>query len=385
MDFENGDIELFENRILPIMKFYNKDKYHISYFGGEPLKNWKIIEYTLPKFNASKYCHSIVLISNGLLLTQEKVDFLKHYNCGLSWSFDGLWSNRNRPLAVKDNPNNPGIHFSENVGNSNNPKVKNTNSFEKYMEILPLAKQLTTSCKVMVNPWSFNTLTENFKFFIDNGIYHPDFSIVRDNIYRESDILTYSKEIKRLADFIINENEKHLCSAGFFTLYTLDTLAYSLFGKRKHGCFVGVNGLMYAYDGSIWPCERFRSRNKLCLYKDNEYFWNNIELLNSNEISNPQTYSECKNCELYGVCNSQCLFSMIKFKNPNNPNNPDNHLSENIGNIGNSKNFNISINPIKPVCELFKLTYKEAFRIYKESNQRYRDYIHNQVLQGFNN
>ncbi len=359
MDFENGDIEVFENRILPIMKYYNQNKYHISYFGGEPLKNWKIIEYTLPKFKSSKYCNSIVIISNGLLLTQEKVNFLKHYNCGLSWSFDGLWSNKNRPLANKEN------------------------SFNGYMETLELAKQLTSSCKVMVNPWSFNTLTENFKFFIENGIYHPDFSIVRDNIYRESDIQLYAKEIKRLADCVIQENEKQLCSVGFFTLYTLDTLAYTLFGKRNHGCFVGVNGLMYAYDGSIWPCERFRSRNKLCLYKDNEYFWENIKLLNSKEISNPQTYNECKNCELYGVCNSQCLYSMVKFSKKQNI--PDNNFSDNIGKSNLSDNIGISINPIKSVCELFRLTYKEAFRVYKESNQRYRDYIHNQIMQGFNN
>ena len=92
--------------------------------------NWEIIEKTLPKFKEDKRCKSVVVISNGLLLTQEKVDYLKKYDCGLSWSFDGLWSS-NRPLANQKS------------------------SLDLYLEKSKLALQLTNSCKVMVSNNSF--------------------------------------------------------------------------------------------------------------------------------------------------------------------------------------------------------------------------------------
>lgn len=345
MDFEVAD-KFFE--IIPeFLKIYDKTKFHISYFGGEPLKNWEIIEHTLPKFASHPKCHSIVLISNGLLLNQSRVSFLKKYKCGLSWSFDGIWSNSTRPLA------NGGKSFSQ------------------YENLIPLAKQLTQSCKVMVSPRHFKTLTENFKFFFENSIFHPDFCLVRDDIYTDAHLEIYDKEIKRLADFIIDLNLRgKLCSAGFFTLYTLDTLASQVFGKRNHGCFVGSGGIMYAYDGSIWPCERFRSSNHFCLMDtEGKLNFENIEILKNPQVSNPQTYSQCRKCELYEVCNAGCTWSQLRE----------------FGGFGNLNKNVIQCNVLSKVCELFKMTYREAFRIFEYAGENYKNFIFKQFNNGFNN
>ena len=329
MSKEVAELSRFKNAIKPIMGYYNKSKYHISYFGGEPLLNWELIEYTLPKFKNDPDCSSVVLISNGLLLTQERVDFLKNYGCGLSWSFDGLWSSKNRPLA------------------------DGSDSLEEYLKVLPLALQLTNSCKVMVNPYSFDTLSENFDFFINHRIQNPDFCLVRDSIYNETDIQKFKFQARLLADKIIEYNLNGVeCSAGFFTLYTLDTLAAKLYGKRNHGCFVGVGGLLYATDGTIWPCERFRSARKMCLYDGYDYNWGDLRFLNSPSVSNPQEYPECKSCGLYEYCNAGCTFSELR-----------------------EGKWLVS-RPVKSVCELFRICYAEGLRIYQNAGTKYQDYIH---------
>lgn len=310
-------LEFFE-KIDEQLKLFNCDFYHISYFGGEPLMNWEIIEKTLPKFKEDKRCKSVVVISNGLLLTQEKVDYLKKYDCGLSWSFDGLWSS-NRPLANQKS------------------------SLDLYLEKSKLALQLTNSCKVMVSNNSFNTLTENMKFFLDLGINHPDFSLVRDPIYSNKDLEIYKREIRRLGDFIIDENKKRFCSVGFFSLYVLDSILGKTIGKRNHGCFVGSNGCLYSTDGKFWPCERFRSANI------------NPEINKLKKLSNTRHFDKCKNCELYEYCNAGCTFSQMeqsKFENNE---------------------------PVDVVCELFKITYKEAFRVFDLAGKNYRARILNQV------
>lgn len=333
---ESFNIGEFENTIAPIMEFYGCETYHISYFGGEPLLNWKIIEQSLLLFKQSKKCSSVVLISNGLLLTQERVDFLKSHNCGLSWSFDGLWSS-NRPLENKQD------------------------SLPEYEKIIPLALQLTSSCKVMVSANCFDTLVDNFKYFLSIGIKNPDFSLVRDNIYKQSDIEKYRTKCKELADFIIEQNRNGvLCGVGFFTLYTLDTLAAKMFGKRDFGCFVGTNGLLYAYDGSIWPCERFRSANKLRLYdsKTKEYSWNTIKKLKA--LSNTSTMEKCQNCEIRDYCNVGCTFSELR------------------------EAHNLKVNsekrePVESVCELFKITYENALRVFENAGKEYQSFILNQL------
>ena len=324
---ESFDFQRFKAAIKPILEFYKCKNYHISYFGGEPLENWGIIEQSLPLFSNDPECKSIVVISNGLLLTQGRVEFLKAHKCGLSWSFDGLWSH-NRPLA------------------------SGKNSLLEYEKIIPLALQLTSSCKSMVQANCFDSLVDNLKYFISKGIRHPDFSLVRDSVYLPKDIENYKLKCKELADFVISENSKTLVSVGFFTLYTLDTLAAKLYGKRKFGCFVGTNGILYAYDGSIWPCERFRSSNKLKLYDSNtnEYDYGVLEKLK--DISNTHKIPKCQSCELYEYCNTGCTFNELR---------------------------NGYRNPLHTVCELFKITYKNALYVFENAGRTYQNFILSQL------
>lgn len=321
---ESLDVRKFEETIKPIMQYYNCNSYHISYFGGEPLLNWKIIESSLPEFRKSPKCSSIVVISNGLALTQKRVDFLKTYKCGLSWSFDGLWSH-NRPLA------------------------NGSSSFSAYKAVIPLAKQLTSSCKVMVSPNS-KDFVKNMEYFISIGITEPDFSLVRDDIWTDGSIARFENEMRDLTDYIIKRSfGSEIITTGLHTLYILDSFAGSKFGKRNHGCFVGSNGITYTWDHKIYPCERFRSNDKFCLYDGENY--NYDALKNLKDMSNPSDFEKCQKCELYKYCNAGCTYSQF---------NTDFTKQE----------------PLDCVCKLLKICYREALRAYRDGSQRYREYIH---------
>lgn len=320
---QSFNLKEFEAAIEPVMRYYSCDAYHISYFGGEPLMNWKIIEQSLPQFRASPKCSSIVVITNGLLLDAQKTEFLKQWKCGISWSFDGLWSKHR------------------------------TTKLEDAEKIMPYALQLTSSCKVMVSPLS-RDYVENFKYFLSKGIKHPDFCLVRDDIWPPQSIEYFRNQMKELSDFIITQHSTKVedcVSTGLHTLYVLDALAGAKFGKRNHGCFVGSNGILYAYDGGIWPCERFRSNDKFQLYEPSTgvYNWENFSMLKS--VSNPQDYPKCQRCELYKYCNAGCTYSQF------------------------GKDFEI-VEPIDCVCELQKICYAEGLRVYKSAGTNYQEFIH---------
>ena len=312
-------VDLFLDKVGNIMKLYKQNDYHISFFGGEPLLNWDIIKYAAPKFNADPRCHSVMIISNGLLLDEEKLKFIKEHNIGFSLSFDGLWQKENRPL------------------------VSGKSSFEAYIEKKPLIKQLVNSSKCMVSPMNLESLVENHIFLTqDYGFNTPDFSLVRDDIWSPDDVMLYDKEIKKLADHcIMRIKEGHQEISGIFGLYILDMIVGDQIGKRGWGCFAGKNGVGYSSEGVFYPCARFASGDEYGLYDAKKEIWykGNIAFLLHPKVTNPREYPECQSCELYNYCNAGCTYSEIKN--------------------GNGERAV----PIDGLCDVLKLTYRESARI----------------------
>lgn len=330
--------DLFFENLDVMLDTYNDDKYHISYFGGEPLLNWDIIEYTAPRFKNDPRCHSIVVISNLLELTEKRVEFLKQHNIGVSFSFDGIWSDTNRP------------YYKDKIS-----------SFTKYIEKKDLIKSIAGGCKVMVSPENTKTMTENFEFFVNEyGFNMPDYSLVRDDIWKQEDIEVFDVEIKRLADKVIEYNKKGItCNVGFFQLYMMDVLVARKVGKRKFGCFAGVNGCSYTPDAKFFPCARFASGYEYELYDSRTKVKNldNINKLKQPKFTDPREFEECKDCRLYKYCNAGCTYSQMKN--------------------GNGERAA----PISSVCEILKLCYREALRVFEELkyNENYKGSLLNML------
>lgn len=317
-------VDLFLEKIGDILKLYKQDSYHISFFGGEPLLNWKIIQYATPKFKADPRCHSIVIISNGLMLTQDKIDYIKENGLGFSMSFDGIWQKENRPM------------------------VGGKSSFDEYVKNKTLVKQLVNSSKCMVSPRNIDTLLENHIFLTQEyGFSIPDFSLVRDDIWSNEDVSKFDIAITKLADHCISRiKDGHQELNGLFALYTLDMLVGKHFGKRAWGCFAGVNGVGYGSSGIFYPCARFASGEEMKLYDANKDVWfkGNIDFMRHPKVSNPKEYPECKKCEIYEYCNAGCTYSELKF-------------GENKRAV-----------PIKNLCTIMQLCYRESIRIALELN-----------------
>ena len=82
-------------------------------------------------------------------------------------------------------------------------------------------------------------------------------------------------------------------------------------------------------------------------------------LLQNPKITNPQTYKECLSCELYKYCNAGCTFQQI-----NNSNKPLEYAK-----------------PVRNICDLLKITYKETMRINEElkNNSLYKTTVRNLI------
>lgn len=300
---------------------------HISYFGGEPLLNFDLIRYAMPKVKARGWSQNI--ISNMTMITEEIAAECQEQNVGFSWSFDGLSANESRPLL----------------------KIPENQGFKKILDLYNTKKELLNrlckGCKVMIYPGNFRDMDKNLDFFIEWGIPNPDFCLVRDSVWTTEDVMAFKHEARKLADrWMHHLNAGTRCSVGFFTLYILDTIFGIMSGKRPFGCFACSHGASVATNGDFYPCARFAAKNVMKYGPDHDfgYYYN---------LLNPKNYKDCKTCDLYYICNAGCTYSQLREGNK----------------------------PVPAVCDLLHILYAEAARIthLMKDNALFRDIIKSQM------
>jgi len=299
-----------------IMNIYGEERFITTLFGGEPLLNWGLIEYILPIVSKDTKCQGITLPTNGLLIKPYMIGTLKKYNVNISLSFDGLWQ----------------YNFD--------PK-KDLSKYRNIIEALGV-----NTCKVMISPQSHRviTLKQNYKWFVEElGMMNPDFTLVRDDVWYPLDGAVFKFEIKELADQTIEYIKQGIETLpGIFSLYILDTLAGDKYGKRSFGCFAGVHGLGFMPNGKVYPCARFGSKDEYEIFSsitksENNMIEKNYKKFINKNITDPWTFSKCQDCMLFKYCNAGCTYSQL----------------ENGG-------------VLSSVCELYKASYEQAFRIVDE-------------------
>lgn len=308
-------ISKIHENIDKVLARYDTNTYSVSYFGGEPLTNWDLIVKADELFREDPRCVFRVIISNGLLLDNNKVDYIKKNKIGFSWSFDGLWNDINRV------------------------SVDGKGTLKQYLEKIDIIRKVCPyNCKVMVSPTSLDTLVENYEFIKSLGITGIDYSLVRDDIWSDIDVEIFKTKLHDLAEHYIKDCKDGLrMSIGFFTLAMLDMYIGEIKGKRPFSCFAGNSGLGFMPDGIAYACARFGSENKLPIYNVVNNTWNeeNYNTLNDPRIYDPRQYPECLNCSIRQYCNGGCNYEFIK------------------------NNYSVLSN----VCELFKAIYKESLYI----------------------
>jgi len=315
--------EVFDNAIPELYDLMRRSgdlDYQVSFFGGEPLLNWDLIVHAVPVLKKDPKCKGINIITNLTMIDQDKTAYLHEHGVGVSWSFDGMGSNESRPLL---------------------PILENTNPetgelfngiLELYEHKKDMIMSLTNGCKVMIWPGNTKDMVDNFEFLLSWGIEHPDFSLVRDDVWTVDDIHVYRDELIKLTDRYIEKLHAGIpCSIGFLRLSILDTLFGLIKGKRPFGCFAGTHGGVLMSSGEFYPCARFAS--KKILKMDETYSFQYYQ-----DAFNPMSFDKCMDCNLRQVCNAGCSYSQLMNNN----------------------------RPLDSVCELFHINYEQGMRVVEE-------------------
>lgn len=300
---------------------------NVGYFGGEPLLNMEEMIKINDFLKSTGKMASSHVQTNGTLLTREMQKLLREHNIAWSYSFDGIWQ-KNIPFRKK----------------------QDMTYFECLDRKIRDGELGMSTPKVMISPASVFSLNENYEYFLSLGIRTPDFTLVRDDVWSDEDIMTYDKNLSELTEYLVRKTveTKEIHCIGIFSLYLADTIC-GMSWKRPFSCFSGINGCAVTPAGVIYPCSRFYSNAKMPLVDCNtgHFYDENIAVFYN--TSDTRTWEKCKKCSLYRFCNAGCNYSQMR------------------------QNDFKYLTPVDSVCRMMKISYKHAYVYYQECKRNHID------------
>jgi uncharacterized protein len=270
----------------------------VELWGGEPLLYWKKIQKLVPALK--ERCPSDVefnTVTNGSLLTQEKVDFFKKYKFSLVMSHDGPGYHLRGPDPL-DNPRKLALVKQLIEANKNNQLgfalsmviTKENNNFEetvKWFQNKLNDTNVPITAEGVVEAYDLKT-AENDR----TGKFSEDFAAeFEEKVYKA--VTSGTQPLLKVFSVVDKVNEFY------------GTLLY-----KKDADYVGQKcGMDRDYDiavdlkGNVMTCQN--------VGLENDHHVGHLDSLEDARIKSSQHWSwrkECSSCPVIQLCQGSCMF-----------------------------------------------------------------------------
>lgn len=276
----------------------------IQFFGGEPLLAFKqvveIHDYVTDRFTELKIDKpSFGLVTNGLLIDKEKIEFFNKNKIKITISIDGDEQIHN---LVRIKPNSTGAF--DNV--SKMMEQYHDEFTTSYFYEMTLNREHINNYKPgKMKEWLDAIRRLGFTIGITGVVEYSHDSTLD---FTKDDIPTLKLLYSELVDYFFNELEKDNSS-----FYNLDICKIFLFilkkDFREYCCNTGVKQLTLSADGEFYPCPKFAAINK----KNGSVDEGSIDLTIGDEVIKKDNREQCVTCWLRYACKSYCY--ALKYRN----------------------------------------------------------------------
>ena len=224
---------------------YNSPAIIIEFIGGEPLLEIKltrkIYEYFLERCYELNHpwftLHRVSICSNGLQYFDEEVqDFFKEYSSQISFniSIDG---NKELHDACRIQPNGEGSYDVD---------ITALNHYNKHYTS-------ERNSKMTLAPSNIKYLFDSVVDFIKNGMTCININCIFEEGWNQETALEEYNQLKKLADYLLDNNLEHLYIAIF------NERQEDMFNKYNDSPNCGGSGSMLSLrpNGQFYPCIRY--------------------------------------------------------------------------------------------------------------------------------
>lgn len=269
---------------------YNLD---IDFFGGEPLLNWDLVKETVAyaKGKEEKYNKkfNFTLTTNGVLLDDDKIDFLNENMKNVVLSLDGR---KEKHDEFRKTLNGKGS-FDTVVPKFQN-FVKKRGDKEYYMRGTFTANNLD--------------FTEDIKTYLDLGFDRTSLEPVvgdpdSDFALKNEHLPIIFDQYEKLADMLIEGIDKD--ENFVFYHYMIDLDNGPCVYKRISGCGSGTEYMAVTPTGELYPCHQFVG-NKEFKIGDLDRGIERKDLIEDFKGCNAYSRKECQDCWAKLYCSGGC-------------------------------------------------------------------------------
>lgn len=267
------DVDLFLEYYRSMREQNPEELLRIDFFGGEPLLQFDTIKEIVSATESDPLV-KYFMPTNGLVLNEEKLDYIKEKNIEVTLSFDGLWQDQNRP------------------------QLSGRGTLTKYLAKSDLFKQIPDlTCHTMIGRGNYNLL-ENHLFIKDVMGVDSEFTLVRDNgIWDKEGVEKLKEGIQELLDWYVDHPNE---SMPFYIRYYLRHMLMNAYKEEEiDSCGAGDSLWTFDESNSIMPCNRFKDQPEIIA-----------------KIPEFRKMTPCQTCEVRSYCRKGCLYEQIKNDGP---------------------------------------------------------------------
>ena len=269
---------------------YNLD---VDFFGGEPLMNWNVVKETVEYARSleEKYNKhfNFTLTTNGMLLDDDKIDYLNKNMKNVVLSLDGRRETHDEfRKTIGGNGS-----FDTVVPNFQN-FVNKRGDKEYYIRGTYTANNLD--------------FTNDVKTYLDLGFKRTSLEPVVGNseseyALKDNDLETLYKEYEKLADMMIEAIDNN--DEFIFYHYMIDLENGPCVHKRISGCGSGTEYMAITPTGDLYPCHQFVGNDDFILGDLEKGIVRN-DIIDTFKKCNCYSKEECKSCWANMYCSGGC-------------------------------------------------------------------------------
>lgn len=271
----------------------DRENLELDFFGGEPLMNWdtvkRLVEYGRSKEKDFGKRFRFTITTNGMLLDEEKMDFINKEFSNVVMSVDGR----------------------KEVNDRMRKRIDGTGCYDRIMDKYKLLAQKRN----YENYYVRGTFTKYNLDFADDvlHLYNEGFDQISvepvtsdpgvSYALTEKELPAIFSEYERLANIILEHDKQGKHFNFFHFMLDLDQGPCAI--KRLRGCGSGNEYVAITPDGDIYPCHQFVGYEDYKMGNLNDGTFS-IDIKNQFASAHIYTKEDCGKCWAKFYCSGGC-------------------------------------------------------------------------------
>ena len=272
----------------------NRRNLEVDFFGGEPLMNWEVVKqlvaYGRSKEKEFNKNFRFTMTTNGMLMTDEVVDFLNKEMANVVLSIDGR-----KEINDKMRPTRNGKGSSYDIIMPKFKKFAKSRGDKSYY-----IRGTFTKYNLDFANDVLHFADEGFKeISVEPVVAAPE----EDYAIHEEHLPQILEEYDRLAKEYIKRKK---AGNGFnFFHFNIDLTQGPCVAKRLSGCGSGTEYLAVTPWGDLYPCHQFVGQEQFLLGTVDTGI-TNTEVRDEFKLCNVYAKEKCRNCFARFYCSGGC-------------------------------------------------------------------------------